>query len=115
MLAVEEGLDARSWLTGQGNMKDTLHSMKDKLGFNIKICYLKIMPLYKKVGWDILVLTKGMIPTHNFIVWVALHRILATIERVIKWGIQVNADCVLCTTQLEITCSLNVHTQLICG
>lgn len=40
----------------------------------------------------------GTIPKHQFILWLAMHGRLATVERLFKWGIIVDSACVLCNT-----------------
>ncbi|XP_060200469.1 uncharacterized protein LOC132628723 [Lycium barbarum] len=58
---------------------------------------------YQKVEWGKLVLLKGIILRHQFILWMALQRKLLTVDKVIKWGITVQTECVLCDTLLEET------------
>lgn len=93
--------DARGWLTSQGHLQYPLLAMTDRNGFSIKKGYLAMMPRYQKAEWNRVVLTKGLISRHKFILWLALQRKLSTVERMITWGIQVQTDCVLCATQLE--------------
>nr|XP_016489760.1 PREDICTED: uncharacterized protein LOC107809615 [Nicotiana tabacum] len=38
------------------------------------------------------------IPRHNFILWLALHHRLVTVDRLTAWGIQVDMGCVLCSS-----------------
>lgn len=45
---------------------------------------------------------KGMV-RRQFILRLALHHKLTTVGRLIKWGIQVPTDCVLCETQVMET------------
>ncbi|XP_019223951.1 PREDICTED: uncharacterized protein LOC109205669 [Nicotiana attenuata] len=57
--------------------------------------YTLSRPKYPKVEWKALTLGNG-IPRHNFILWLALNHGLTTVDRLAKWGIQVDQDCVLC-------------------
>ncbi|XP_019228669.1 PREDICTED: uncharacterized protein LOC109209786 [Nicotiana attenuata] len=41
------------------------------------------------------------IPKHRFILWLAVHRKLATIDRLGRWGVTVANECVLCATKDE--------------
>ncbi|XP_059288930.1 uncharacterized protein LOC132042397, partial [Lycium ferocissimum] len=43
----------------------------------------------------------GIIPRHQFILWLAVQQRLATVDRLSKWGISVPKDCVLCNTGAE--------------
>lgn len=38
----------------------------------------------------------GSLPKQQFIMWMAMHRRMATVDRLIKWGIHVEQGCVLC-------------------
>lgn len=44
-----------------------------------------------------------MLPRHQFILWIAVSKRLATVDRLQKWGIQVPSACVLCDSGLEET------------
>ncbi|XP_019265436.1 PREDICTED: uncharacterized protein LOC109242998 [Nicotiana attenuata] len=71
--------------------------------YTISKAYHSFMPQYPKVTWKTLYMTRGMIPRHQFILWMAMHRRLATVDRLIRWGIPVPAECVLCMTDEEET------------
>ncbi|XP_019230130.1 PREDICTED: uncharacterized protein LOC109211084 [Nicotiana attenuata] len=45
----------------------------------------------------------GSLPKQQFIVWMAMHRRLATVDRLMKWGIQVEQGGVLCERDLTET------------
>ncbi|XP_060206264.1 uncharacterized protein LOC132633869 [Lycium barbarum] len=64
--------------------------------YSIKIAYGMMLPQYPKVNLKSLVILQGPIPRHQFIIWLALHQRLSTVDRLRKWGIQVQTDCVLC-------------------
>lgn len=94
---MRKDFDARSWLPGS----TTLHTMTDQGGFTIEKGYTSMFPQYQKADWSKLALVKGLIPRHHFIMWLALHRKLSTVDRVIKWGIAIQTECVLCDTHQE--------------
>lgn len=86
--------DARTWY------KDDVGPIggRKKPEASIKNHYVTLRPQYPQVEWKHLVQVKGMIPRHQFILWMTLQRKLSTVDRVLKWGIQVDANCVLCNT-----------------
>lgn len=57
-----------------------------------------MLPQRVNVEWKTLAMLKGLIPRHNFIMWLALHQRLTTVDRLGKWGIQVAIRCVLYET-----------------
>ncbi|KAK6785053.1 hypothetical protein RDI58_018508 [Solanum bulbocastanum] len=61
---------------------------------SIKNNYVTLRPQYPQVEWKRLVQVKGMMPRHQFILWMTLQRKLSTVDRVLK----VDANCVLCNT-----------------
>ncbi|XP_019237338.1 PREDICTED: uncharacterized protein LOC109217530 [Nicotiana attenuata] len=92
--------EARKWLT---NGVQELETYVEKGKYSIKKAYISQMQQYAKPSWKSLYLTKGLMPRHQFIMWMALHQKLATVERVIKWGINVAKECVLCTSGKDET------------
>lgn len=62
-----------------------------------------MMPQYFKVTRSKLVLIKGQIPRQQFILMLALHRRLSTVDRVQKWGIALSTGCVISNNQVEET------------
>ncbi|XP_019244491.1 PREDICTED: uncharacterized protein LOC109224365 [Nicotiana attenuata] len=97
---VRKIFEARKWLT-TGIQELELYVVQGK--YTISTAYRSFIPQYPKVNWKTLYLTQGMIPRHQFILWMALHRRLATVDRLIKWGIPVPAECALCMTDEEET------------
>ncbi|XP_060211703.1 uncharacterized protein LOC132639260 [Lycium barbarum] len=90
--------DARKMLiTGLEDLNS--HEVQEK--FKISKAYRALQPTWPKVHWKKLVLLKGLVPKHQFILWLAIQRKLATVDRLKKWGIQVEKNCVLCETDVE--------------
>ncbi|KAK4723984.1 hypothetical protein R3W88_026763 [Solanum pinnatisectum] len=63
--------------------------------------YLKLMPTHQKVSWKSIALQQNIHPRHKFILWLAIWRRLATIERLQKFGIHVPPNCAFCGTTFE--------------
>ncbi|XP_070007628.1 uncharacterized protein LOC142165365 [Nicotiana tabacum] len=71
--------------------------------FSIRKAYLHTTPQYPKVHWKTLVMVTGMLPKHKYILWMAMHRRLATVDKLAKWGVQVDQSCTLCGRDIEET------------
>ncbi|XP_070003400.1 uncharacterized protein LOC142165733 [Nicotiana tabacum] len=71
--------------------------------FSIRKACLHTTPQYPKVHWKILVMVTGMLPKHKYILRKAMHRRLATFDRLAKWGVQVDQSCTLCGRDIEET------------
>lgn len=99
---VKKIFDAREWLR-QNNPTETLNNFCKKGKFCIKKVYTASRPKYQKCNWKRLTIASKAIPRHQFILWLALHRRLATVERLQKWGIVVSKDCVLCRSNAKET------------
>ncbi|XP_016499380.1 uncharacterized protein LOC107817991 [Nicotiana tabacum] len=56
-----------------------------------------------KPKWKSLVMLTGILPKHQFILWMAIQRRLATVDILAKWRIQVPQSCVLCERDIEET------------
>ncbi|XP_075098948.1 uncharacterized protein LOC142175847 [Nicotiana tabacum] len=97
---VRKIFEARQWLAP--NM-DRIQTYALDAKFSIKKAYMDSLPQYPKVYWKSLILSKGRIPKHQFIMWMALQPRLATIDIIQLWGIQVQSECVLCSTDAEET------------
>ncbi|KAK4730325.1 hypothetical protein R3W88_023313 [Solanum pinnatisectum] len=63
--------------------------------------YLSLLPSYPRVEWRHLTLHSKIHPRHKFTLWLAVHRRLATIEKLQKYGIVVPPDCVFCGQGLK--------------
>ncbi|XP_019258555.1 PREDICTED: uncharacterized protein LOC109236788 [Nicotiana attenuata] len=58
-------------------------------------------PQFQKVWWKKITAGSKAIPKHRFILWLAVHRKLATVDRLRRWGNIVDNECVLCDTNEE--------------
>lgn len=94
--------DARDWFS-QNNPTNDLNSYCKKEKFSIKKLYIASKPQYQKCPWKRLTIASKALPKQHFILWLALHRRLATIERLQKWGISMSKECVLCQKNIEET------------
>ncbi|XP_075092363.1 uncharacterized protein LOC142172600 [Nicotiana tabacum] len=71
--------------------------------FSIRKAYLHTTPQYPKVHWKTLVMVTGMLPKQKYILRMAMHRRLATVDKLAKWGVQVDQSCTLCGRDIEET------------
>ncbi|XP_060216818.1 uncharacterized protein LOC132644255 [Lycium barbarum] len=100
---VRKIIAAREWFsTGATSVIPALQMHIKEGKYSIKTAYGMMLPQYPKVNWKSLVLVQGPIPRRQFIIWLALHQRLSTVDRLSKWGIQVQTDCVLCENAAAI-------------
>ncbi|XP_019263106.1 PREDICTED: uncharacterized protein LOC109240879 [Nicotiana attenuata] len=78
----------------QGTLHDRLKSLCKSGKYQIKQMFLKMIPDYCKVEWKGLMLHTSIHPRYRFILWLAVQKRLATIDRLLKFGIQVPAECI---------------------
>ncbi|XP_075101668.1 uncharacterized protein LOC142177103 [Nicotiana tabacum] len=69
--------------------------------FLIKQAYFMLMPQYQKVPWKSIVLHSSIHPRFKFILWLATHERLATMDRLNTIGVQVPQDCAFCKATTE--------------
>ncbi|XP_059306443.1 uncharacterized protein LOC132057872 [Lycium ferocissimum] len=99
---IRKVFDARNWLDADVNPNLAIDSFTVQGKFSIKKVYKDMLPRYPRTEWKKLYLVKGMLPRHQFVLWLALHKRLSTMDRLSSWGIQVPVECVLCgTTAME--------------
>ncbi|XP_075076894.1 uncharacterized protein LOC142163500 [Nicotiana tabacum] len=91
---------AREWWA---NDIPAIESFVQNGRFSIQNAYLHATPRYPKVHWKALVMLTGILPKQQFILWMAIQRRLATVDRLANWGIQVTHSCVLCGCDIEET------------
>ena len=60
-----------------------------------------IMPNFTRVEWKSSTLQRGVHPRFKFILWLAVQKTLAIVERLEKFGIQVSAEYVFCSNRKE--------------
>lgn len=88
---------AREW------MQPISHTMQNPNKLSIKAVYGATASSVSKGAVKTMVLLKGLVSRHQFILWLALQNKLNTVDRLLKWGIQVSTECVLCETQVMQT------------
>nr|XP_009803944.1 PREDICTED: uncharacterized protein LOC104249256 [Nicotiana sylvestris] len=69
--------------------------------FSIKKLYRLQFPQHQKVQWKSIILQQHIHPRFKFILWLALHNRLATVERLLKFGIQTPQQCIFCEQVVE--------------
>lgn len=86
---------------GPGVIQAMLKQAQHEGKFSIHKMYLLLLPAHPRVEWRHLILHPKIYPTHKFTLWLAMHRRLATVERLERFGIDVPLDCVFCGQSLE--------------
>ncbi|XP_060183077.1 uncharacterized protein LOC132613033 [Lycium barbarum] len=69
--------------------------------FSIKKMYIAMLPQHPKVPWKCLTLQAGIHPRYKFILWLTMKRRLATVDRLLKFGIIVPPTFVFYNTYDE--------------
>lgn len=73
---------ARKWMTQSGNVMNCLELFEDREKFSIKKAYQSFLPTSPKVSWKSPALVKGIIPRHQFILWLTIHKKLSTVDKI---------------------------------
>ncbi|XP_030502443.2 uncharacterized protein LOC115717599 [Cannabis sativa] len=89
-------------------LKDQLRSMMDpaafqKMKYTISTGYDLLLPPTTRMNWCKEVWSRLNIPKHNVIAWLAMLNRLKTLDRLLRFGVQVTSVCCLCNLQME-TC-----------
>ncbi|XP_060170497.1 uncharacterized protein LOC132601434 [Lycium barbarum] len=100
---VRKIFDARKWWADGVDWLGHLDNAVSAGKFSIQTIYKSLTPQFPKVSGKKLILAPGMIPRHQFILWLTMHKRLSTVDRIRKWGIHADPDCVLCSTNAEET------------
>ncbi|XP_059292280.1 uncharacterized protein LOC132045723 [Lycium ferocissimum] len=80
----------------QGSLEHRLQAVVVCNNFSIKKMYGNLYPLKPKVPWKNLLLHPTIHPRHKFILWLGVLNRLATVDRLLKVGVQVPHSCVFC-------------------
>ncbi|WMV54596.1 hypothetical protein MTR67_047981 [Solanum verrucosum] len=72
----------------QGNLHIRLEMLTIGARFSIKKLYIAQMPQLPKFPWKCITLQTSNHPRHKFILWLALRKRLATVDRLAKFGVQ---------------------------
>ncbi|KAL0373438.1 UNVERIFIED_CONTAM: hypothetical protein Sradi_3259500 [Sesamum radiatum] len=67
--------------------------------FNIATAYDVFHPPGPKVGWSSLLLGRFKTPRYSFILWLAIHEKLSTMDK--PWLARLGGECVLCHHEME--------------
>ncbi|KAL6506024.1 hypothetical protein OROHE_022743 [Orobanche hederae] len=111
-------LKCRSLISGNSEWQELLRDDH----FPMKKAYLLIRPAIQKMDWRDLILNSCATPRAKFILWLALHRRLATKDRLQVFGVNIDETCVFCHQDREtidhllFNCSItkSVWSQLLC-
>ncbi|XP_060210792.1 uncharacterized protein LOC132637771 [Lycium barbarum] len=97
-------LEARQfWMQSQ-------YTTTNNAGLIIQI-YLKMLGDGDRVPWKRMMFGNVARNKAIFIMWLQLQKRLLTKDRLLNWGIDVNADCVMCQKALESMDHLFVHCE----
>ncbi|KAK4737144.1 hypothetical protein R3W88_000841 [Solanum pinnatisectum] len=90
-----------SWVILQGQVSHgalnnafAITQLGDK--YSTHMMYEGLMPQYPKVHWKGITLHPSIHLSFKFIVWLAIHKKLATVDRLVKFGIQIPRECAYC-------------------
>ncbi|KAH0762720.1 hypothetical protein KY290_018793 [Solanum tuberosum] len=90
---VQKILEAREWLMqGQpvaGTMQTVFSQVLHGTKFSVHKVYTYLLPQMPRVAWKSLTLQAKGHPRFKFILWLAVQKRLSTVERLLKFGIQV--------------------------
>lgn len=67
----------------------------------IRQMYLQVLGSYKKTEWRCLMIQNIARPKALFTMQLQCHGRLVTVDRLIKWGLQMNPTCVLCQGTID--------------
>ncbi|XP_075096425.1 uncharacterized protein LOC142174516 [Nicotiana tabacum] len=80
----------------QENLLNRLDQLQNDNSFSIRKLYRLQFPQLPKVPWKGIVLQPRLHPRFKFILWLALQRRLATVDRLLKFGVQIDQQCAFC-------------------
>ncbi|XP_019227131.1 PREDICTED: uncharacterized protein LOC109208468 [Nicotiana attenuata] len=84
-----------------GEVISQLHKPLDDKKSIIKQIYLQLISTLSKTSWRRLMCNNTARPKAIFTMWLQCQGRLLTVDRLKKWGINVNDTCVLCQASLE--------------
>jgi len=88
-------------LGSHGTIQQQLVKSQLRDRFSIRKMYVNLMHVHPKVNWKHLALHPKIHPRYKFILWLAIQKRLATVERLQKFGINVPPNCAFCGQHLE--------------
>ncbi|XP_019227163.1 PREDICTED: uncharacterized protein LOC109208497 [Nicotiana attenuata] len=86
----------------QGDLNSRLCQLQQGESFNIRKLYRLQVPLLHRVPWKGIILQPNLHPKFKFILWLALQRRLATVDRLLKFGVQVPQQRIFCKLADEV-------------
>ncbi|KAK4721623.1 hypothetical protein R3W88_011856 [Solanum pinnatisectum] len=102
---VRKVLEAREQLRirshSHGTISQQMQSIQLGGKFSIHKMYISLLPNHPKVAWKYLTMHPRIHPRHRFILWLAIQQRLATVERLLKVGINVTPECAFCGLHME--------------
>ncbi|XP_019232110.1 PREDICTED: uncharacterized protein LOC109212868 [Nicotiana attenuata] len=84
-----------------GSVISTLADLVKQGRFQIQKAYVQLMPQHPKVSWKSIHLHTQIHLRFKFYIWLAIHQRIATVDTLLKFGIQVPPDCVFCAGTME--------------
>ncbi|XP_019258471.1 PREDICTED: uncharacterized protein LOC109236718 [Nicotiana attenuata] len=102
-------LKQASWMVGkimkaQKTMMEAGFSQDDITNMNscsVKHIYHMLRGTFEKVSWRKVVCHNGGCPRWNFVLTMTAHGRLYTKDRLQRWGVSVDQDCVMCNSEKE--------------
>lgn len=93
---------------------DQIQQAGSKNGNKIKYIYQHMLGTQTRVEWKSLMLNNTPRPKAYFIMWLILHKKLATADRLKKWGLIISKTCTLCDKENETIEHLIIQCQFSC-
>ncbi|CAH2047860.1 unnamed protein product, partial [Thlaspi arvense] len=69
--------------------------------FRTSQIYKNLRDDFEEVPWEKIVWSVGGIPKHNFLTWLFILNRCPTRDRILGWGLQMDANCLLCNSCYE--------------
>ncbi|KAK6791742.1 hypothetical protein RDI58_010823 [Solanum bulbocastanum] len=102
---VRKVLEAREQLRirshSHGTISEQMQGIQLGRKFSIHKMYISLLPNHPKVAWKYLTKHPRIHPRHRFILWLAIQQRLVIVERLLKFGINVTPECVLCGLHMK--------------
>ncbi|XP_070026644.1 uncharacterized protein LOC142182305 [Nicotiana tabacum] len=98
---IEAREDVKQMRLGQNSLISTLETLVKQGKFQIHRAYVQMQPQFPKVMWKSIHLHTHIYPRLKFHLWLAIHQRLATVDRLMKFGIQAPLECVFCATNMK--------------
>ncbi|KAK4720344.1 hypothetical protein R3W88_010577 [Solanum pinnatisectum] len=90
---------------------DQIHLMQGKKRSMIRQIYLYMIGELQRPDWKCLMFNNAARPKAYFTMWPMLNKKLAMVDRLAKWGVEVNKTCILCKKAEETIEHLIIECQ----